>query len=298
VQRRGLQGNPEASPSPQPKASGWHLTDWACEYVGTAFQLGLGFSVVALLESPRSPLNAAIPWNGVRLLLIGVAFGLLAAAVAVSPIGKRSGAHLNPAVSVGFWLRGHTPTRDLVGFVLAQVAGALTAAAIFTAAWGGWADTVDGARTVPEPHLSALGVAGIEAALTFGLLLTVFLMLSSTQTARWTPAVVTGVLAVLIWVGAPHTGASMNPARTFGPDLVTNAYDALWCYLVGPVAGAAAAVGALHAFTRRRPLTGKLFHDSDYPSVHATVLPAKPHPTAENQQLTQPRVSRVNVTRR
>jgi aquaporin Z len=283
MRRRGLKGHPDAAATPQPKASGWHPTDWACEYAGTAFQLGLGFSVVALLESSRSPLPSAIPWNGVRLLLIGVAFGLLAAVVAMSPIGKRSGAHLNPAVTVGFWLRGHTPTRDVLGYTVAQVAGALTAAASFAAAWGGWADSVNGARTVPAAHLPLVGVLGIEAALTFGLLLTVFLMVSSERTARWAPAVVTGALALLIWAGAPHTGASMNPARTFGPDLVSNAYDALWCYLIGPVIGAALAAGALTAFTNRRSLTAKLFHDADYPSVHATALPAKPHPGAASQ---------------
>jgi aquaporin Z len=158
------------------------------------------------------------------------------------------------------------------------------AAAVFSAAWGPWADSVDTARTVPEPHLGLLGAAGIEAALTFGLLMTVFVMVSSPRTARWTPAVVTGVLPVLIWAGAPHTGASMNPARTLGPDAVASAFTAIWCYLAGPVAGAAVAAGALTVVTRRRTLTAKLFHDPEYPSVHATSLPAKPHPRSRRRQ--------------
>jgi aquaporin Z len=137
-----------------------------------------------------------------------MAFGVLAAFVALSPAGRRSGAHLNPAVTVGFWLRGHTPARDALGYVVAQIAGALLAAAVFSAAWGPWASSVNTARTVPEPHLGLPGVAGIEAALTFGLLMTVFVMVSWPRTARWTPAVVTGILAGLIWAGAPHTGAS------------------------------------------------------------------------------------------
>ena len=119
--RRPLKGRPEDEAAPQPKAAGWHPLDWGCEFAGTAFQLTAGFSVVALLESPRSPATPALPgWS--RLVLIGIALGVLAAVVALSPAGRRSGAHLNPAVTVGFWLRGHTPSRDVLGYVVAQVA--------------------------------------------------------------------------------------------------------------------------------------------------------------------------------
>jgi aquaporin Z len=109
-------------------------------------------------------------------------------------------------------------------------------------------------------------------------------MVSSPRTARWTPAVVTGVLSGLIWAGAPHTGASMNPARTVGPDLVSGQWPAVWVYLVGPAAGAVLAAlvhAGVTALDRdRRTLTAKLFHDPGYPSVHATELPARPHPRA------------------
>jgi len=279
-----LKGHPDATPTPQPKATGWHPLDWACEYVGTAGQLAVGFCVVALLEAPASPARQAIGSSGLRLVLIGIAFGLLAAAVALCPIGRRSGAHLNPAVTFAFWLRRHTPTRDAAGYAVAQTLGALTAAAVFSAVCGSWADHVNRARTVPAAALPPLAVAGIEAGLTCGLLLTVFVMLSSTRTARWAPAAVTGVLAALIWAGAPHTGASMNPARTFGPDVVAGAYEFLWCYIVGPLAGAAAAAVLFAVFSRRKTLTAKLFHDPRYPSVHATTLPAKPHPSSASQQ--------------
>jgi aquaporin Z len=275
--RRGrLKGRPEDQAAPQPKAAGWHPVDWACEFAGTAFQLTAGFSVVALLESPRSPATAALPpW--LRLVLIGIVFGALAAAVALSPVGRRSGAHLNPAVTVGFWLRGHTPSRDALGFVAAQTAGALVAAGVFSCTLGSWASSVKDAQTLPQPRLHLAAAAGIEAALTFGLLMTVFVMVSSPRTAKWTPALVTGALAGLIWVGAPHTGASMNPARTFGPDVVASSFGALWCYIVGPVLGAAVAAGVVTLVTRRPTLTAKLFHDPEYPSVHATLLPARPH---------------------
>ena len=276
--RRRLKGHGADLATPQPKAEGWHPLDWGCELVGTAFQLFLGFCFVALLESERSPLRATIASGALRLVLIGIGFGVLAAAVALSPIGRRSGAHLNPAVTLGFVLRGQTPVRDAAGYVAAQVVGATIAAAAFVAALPSWAPTVSSARTTPAASIPAWGVVGIEAALTLGLLLTVFLMVSSTRTARWTPAVVTAALAGLIWAGAPRTGASMNPARTFGPDLVTTTFPVLWAYIVGPLLGAAIAA-LLFALLPREPhtLTAKLFHDPEYPSVHRTALPAKPH---------------------
>lgn len=286
--RRPLQGHPGDVPAPQPKASGWHPVDWLCEFGGTAFQLFLGFCVVGFLEGNPSPTVTALPgWS--RLVLIGIAFGLLAAVVAISPAGRRSGAHLNPSVTLGFFLRGHTPARDALGYAVAQTAGAVVAATGFAAAAPAWASSVHTARTAPQAGLPLPAAAAIEAGLTLGLLLTVFLMVSSARTARWTPAVVTGVLAGLIWAGAPHTGASMNLARTLGPDLVTGAYPALWVYVVGPFTGALLAAGVFAlAGRKRRTLTAKLFHDPRYPSVHATALPARPHPGSRTQRSGRP----------
>lgn len=217
-------------------------------------------------------------------MLIGVAFGLLAAAVALSPVGRRSGAHLNPAVTLAFFLRRHTSSRDFAGYAVAQIIGALGAAYAFRAAFGSWARGVHSARTAPQAGLSVWGVIGIEAALTFGLLMVVLESVSSARTARWTPALVTGALAGLIWAGATHTGASMNPARTLGPDIASTRFPVLWAYFVGPLCGAAAAgLAATRLGRERRTLTAKLFHDPEYPSVHATALPAKPH-RGTNQQ--------------
>lgn len=273
-----LRGHREDLPAPQPKCGGWHWEEWASEYVGTAFQLFLGFTVVGLLEAPGAPGRQLLGWPWARLVVIGAAFGVLAALVAISPFGKRSGAHLNPAVTLGFWARGHTHTADLAGFAVAQVAGATTAAWGYAHAWPRWAQATSFARTAPAAGFPGWATAGVEAGLTCGLLLVVFTMVSARRLARWTPVAVTGALSGLVWAGAPVTGASMNPARTFGPDLVAGGYPAIWAYVVGPAAGALIAAGVIALAPReRRTLTAKLFHDSDYPSVHRTVLPAKPH---------------------
>ena len=260
---------------PQPRTGGWHFAEWASELVGTFLLLFLGFSAVVALASPASPLRGDMPWSGLRLVAIGLAFGLLVAAIALSPLGRRSGAHLNPAVTLGFWLRGHVHGHDLAGYTAGQLLGALAAAALLRGVWGDWASRIDDAATIPT--VSAPAAAGIELGLTAVLVLVVFGFLSSTRTARWTPAAVVVTLPILVRIGAPYTGASMNPARTIGPAVVSGNYRSFWVYLVGPLMGAALAVLALRLLApRRTTLTAKLFHDQRYPSTVKTLLPAQP----------------------
>lgn len=254
---------------------GFHPLEWGAEFVGTMVQLCLGFAAVAVLSVRQSPVRIG-PLD-LRLLAIGAFFGLLAAAVAISPLGRRSGAHLNPAVTLGFLLRGHVHRHDVAGYMIGQVLGALVASAIFTAALGGWADQVNDAVTQPGPHIGAAAATGIEAGLTGCLLFVIFNMVSSKRTARWTPAVVTAVLAGLILAGAPYTGASMNPARSLGPAAVSGHWNLLWVYFLGPALGAvAAAIAFRFLLPERQTLTAKLFHDERYVSTLRSELPARP----------------------
>ncbi|OXS82823.1 MIP/aquaporin family protein [Kocuria marina] len=229
----------QGSPSrPQRWANYVHPREWLYEFIGTFGQLGLAYALVASLESPLSPLNQAIPNPTVRLILIGAGIGALAAVVAISPLGRRSGAHLNPSVTVGFWARGRMSAADTVGYIGAQILGACVGAALFALALGQWAETAGYARTAPRPGINLGWALLIEIGLTFVLVLTVLLMVSSHRTKRWTPAAATLALAVLVPMGGPPTGASMNFARTLGPDLVAGDFTALWVYAVGPLIGA------------------------------------------------------------
>lgn len=252
------------------KIGGWHPVEWGCEFLGIAFQFFAAFCFIAAMESPLSPLHHAVPSSNLRLVLIGLFIGAMAAVVAVSPLGRRSGAHLNPAVTIGFWARGSTHLADLAGYLFAQFAGVTAAALLFVWVGGDWAATAGYARTTPRPGLNLWSALGIEIVISFFLVFTVLFMVSSHRTKRWAPVAVTIALAVLIPLGGPPTGASMNPARTFGPDAVTGTFTALWVYLLGPAIGAIAAAAVFPIVGRgRKVLTAKLYHDDRYPSIHA-----------------------------
>jgi aquaporin Z len=263
----------------QPALQGLHLSEWTCELAGTAALMFCGLSVVAVDFGPGMPLSHAvatlIPARTGRMLMVGLFFGAVAALVSITPLGRRSGAHLNPAVTFGFWLTGHVSRQDLVGYIVAQCLGATLGVIALVLVWGRVAVGIFDVRTVPGRGIAEPGAAALEMAMTAALLLTIFAFTSRPRLAPWTPLAVWLVLTVLIWQGAPLTGASLNPARTLGADLVANDLSSFWVYIAGPVAGAALAAGVVRvARTRIYPLTAKYFHHHDYRSVFKTALPA------------------------
>src|SRR6202046_3382799 len=112
------------TPAPGTQArGGWHWAEWGSEFAGTAILLLGGLSGLFLDFAPGSPVSASLPSESVRLLITGLILGATGLLVTVSPLGRRSGAHLNPSVSLSFWRRGHMHPHDLIGYVTAQTAG-------------------------------------------------------------------------------------------------------------------------------------------------------------------------------
>lgn len=212
--------------------------------------------MVALVSSPLSP--ARVDAGVVRFLIIGATFGLLVAAITVSPLGRVSGAHMNPAVTLAFWFRGDVHRHDLAGFAIAQTLGALAGTGLFAWALGSWASSIDFDRTNPSP-VGSLGGVAIEATLTFVLIATVFGLLATRRWERFTPAGAGVVLTLLIWVGSSPTGASLNPSRSLAPAVLAGDYRDLWVYFAGPALGAMAVVAAAWA-AGIVPLTVRLAH--------------------------------------
>lgn len=168
---------------------------------------------------------------------VGVAFvfGLVIMAM-VYATGHLSGAHINPAVTVAFTLTRHFPVRDAVAYVLAQLAGATAAAYVLLAAWS--SKPANLGATVPS--------VGSGTAVLYEILLTAFLMFVIIAVATDTRAVgagaalaIGGTVGLDALFGGPITGASMNPARSFGPALASGTWTEFWIYLVGPILGAA-----------------------------------------------------------
>ena len=248
------------------------MTEWGCELVGTALLVFLGLSAVTFDFGTGSPLARVVPSESWRLLVTGTLFAASGALVTVSPLGRRSGAHLNPAVTLAFWAQRHLHPHDLAGYITAQMLGALGGAALLRLVWGHRAASVHYGRTTPGPGVGTAQAVGLEAVMTAALVLVIFAFVSSARTARWTPLAVLVLVAVEVWRGAPYTGTSLNPARSLGPALVGGGVADLWVYFAGPLAGAVLAVAVWRAVPRVT-LTAKLFHDPRYPSVVRSLLP-------------------------
>jgi MIP family channel proteins len=166
---------------------------------------------------------------------IALVFGLVIM-VMVYAAGHLSGAHINPAVTIAFTLTRHFPARDAVAYVGAQLAGASAGALLLLAVW----------TDRPAKLGATVPTVATGSALVYELVLTAFLMFVIMAVATDTRAVgaaaaiaIGGTVGLGALFGGPVTGASMNPARSFGPAVAAGEWHGFWIYLAGPVAGAA-----------------------------------------------------------
>ena len=178
---------------------------------------------------------------------IALAFGL-AITTMIYALGHVSGAHFNPAVSFGFALTRHFPWSRVAAYWAAQVGGAIAAAALLRASLG---DVANVGATLPSG--SDRQAFLWEIALTFFLMLVIMAVATDTRAVGEAAALaIGGTVALGALVGGPVSGASMNPARSLGPALVSGDLDALWIYLLAPLVGAS--LGALaYQFLRSEP---------------------------------------------
>jgi aquaporin Z len=155
-------------------------------------------------------------------------------------MGTISGAHLNPAVTLAFAVRGNFPWRRVPGYIVAQLVGAVLAALFLQLMYGG---IINGA-TEPTTHVSLVAAMLTEAVLTLGLVSVILGTASGARNVGINGALAIGAYIGLVSVwGAPVSGASMNPTRSFAPELVAGDLTDYWIYLVGPLLGAMIAVG-------------------------------------------------------
>jgi aquaporin NIP len=169
---------------------------------------------------------------------VAIVFGLVIMAM-IYAVGHVSGAHFNPSVSFAFALTRHFPWRRAGAYWLAQVAGAIAAAALLRASLG---DHANVGATLPS---GSQGQAFLwELILTFFLMFVIMSVATDTRAVGEAAAIaIGGTVGLDAMFGGPITGASMNPARSIGPALVSGDLHALWLYVAAPLAGAA--LGAL-----------------------------------------------------
>ncbi|HSN16480.1 MAG TPA: aquaporin [Anaeromyxobacteraceae bacterium] len=236
----------------------WPL--WLSELIGTALLVAVGCSLVILDFGAGSPVAALVPSEGARRALTGFLFGSVGALIALSHVGKVSGAHINPVVTLAFWLLGRMKGGIAAGYVAAQLLGGLLGG-IALWAWGAMGASVRYAATTPGssgPWLATLG----ETAATFCLVAGLLLFVGHPRLRTWTPGLFPPLYALLVWLEAPLSGASTNPARSLGPGIVAGAMDGWWIYWLGPVLGMLAGVATLKApFARNLEVcVAKVFH--------------------------------------
>jgi aquaporin Z len=228
------------------------------ELVGTALLVLVGLSLVILMFGAGSPAIRIVPGEGVRRLITGFLFGSTGALIALSPVGRESGAHLNPVVTAGFWLMGKMKSRVAVGYVVAQLAGACLGS-IPLLAWGAMGRSVSFGATLPGDSYSIGIVLLGEVVTTFALIGGLCVFLGYRPLRPFTPALFPFLYAFLVWAEAPISGTSTNPARSLGPAVISGEWKGWWVYWVGPLIGTLVAVVAF-SFLAKRITVAKLYY--------------------------------------
>jgi aquaporin Z len=202
-----------------------------------------GFTV--LLEHPDSPARMLLVDPLQRRALMGLAMGLTAAALIYSPLGHRSGAHMNPAVTLAWVRAGRMRIACAVGYVLAQFAGGIAGMAVASFFFSSQIADASVFWVITRPgEPGVLAAFAAEFAMTFVLLAVVLELSSHTRWEKWTGISAAMLVAVYITFEAPISGMSINPARSLGPALFAGHFDGLWIYFIAPSLGALAAAEA------------------------------------------------------
>ena len=212
--------------------------EYAMETAGLALFMISALAFTTLLEHPASPAREAIVNPLIRRALTGIAMGLTAAALIYSPWGRRSGAHLNPSVTLSYLRLGKISRRDAAFYVLAQFAGGLAGVALVAAALQSIVahPAVNYVATVPGSSGVTAAFAA-EVGISFGMMSMILSVSNAPRLARYTGVLAACLIALYITVEAPLSGMSMNPARSFGPALVAGTVAPLWIYFTAPPAG-------------------------------------------------------------
>jgi len=207
------------------------------ELVGTGLLVAVGLSVVIVLFGTNSALIASLPDPGARRMIAGFLFGTTGALIAISRVGKISGAHINPVVTLTFWIIGKMDGVHAIIYVIAQCVGAVLGA-IPLFMWGETGKSIAYGATLPGPHYGVWIALIGEIVTTFALIIGLLLFIGHKRLSFWTPLLFPFLYAIMVYVEAPISGTSTNPARSLGPAVISDRWSGWWIYLIGPITGA------------------------------------------------------------
>ncbi|GAB4056447.1 MIP/aquaporin family protein [Spirosoma litoris] len=217
------------------------LALFCAEFIGTALLLSVGLSIVIFNWGTGSVMIDLIPSESLRRAVTGFLFGTTGCLITLSPVGRISGAHINPAVSVAFWLRGKMKTPIMIGYVCSQMIGAVLGC-LPLLLWGDQGKSVHYGNT--EPGNAGLLAAFVgELLATIALITILFLFVGNKKLRNYTPYTIPFLYAFMVWQEAPFSGCSTNPARSFGPAVISQVYSDYWLYVTAPLTGVVLVVG-------------------------------------------------------
>ncbi|MFL5742117.1 MAG: MIP/aquaporin family protein [Flavisolibacter sp.] len=231
---------------------------YIAEFFGTALLLFIGLSLVIFMFGNGSPMATLIPNIKMRQSITGFLFGGTGACIALSAIGRASGAHINPAVTMVFRMFRKIDIPTAIYYMIAQLLGGI-AGSLPLFLWGHMGKSIDFGATIPGKDYSiAIALTG-EIITTFIMVSLLILFLAFRGTRRYTPAVFPLLYAIMVPLEASISGTSTNPARSLGPSVISGQWFAWWIYWVGPILGAIFASLACSLFARRIT-SAKIYH--------------------------------------
>lgn len=231
----------------------------ASEFIATLLLLLAvmgGFALVIV------PFVAPVMQTSALACLVAIVIAL----IVKSPIGKLSGAHMNPAVSLAFWLQRRLCSKEFLVYVLMQLGGAITACELLSAMLHDHFQAIGFGVLAPAPGLPVTRLLILEAGATGGLVALLFFVLSHKDLTRHAALAIAVYLAAMTLLLAPLTGAGLNPARAYGAALAAHQLEGQWPYFIGPLAGAASAV-ILYRLIPMLPVP--LYHRLNHSHEHA-----------------------------
>jgi aquaporin Z len=232
------------------------------ELIGTALLLLCGLSLVIFMFGEGSPMLWLVLNEGWRRRITGFVFGIFGALISISAIGKESGAHINPCVTLGFFLVRKLDARTALVYVLGQLTGAVLGC-VPLLAWGSMGRSVAFGATLPGQIYPLRAVLWGEIWTTFCLITLLCVFIGFRQLRRFTPLMIPVLYAVMSYWEAPISGTSTNPARSLGPAIISGQWHGWWIYWVGPLIGTLLAILLCNALALKVEVA-KLYHfDTD-----------------------------------